>query len=236
MADAALPSEPTDNCSLHDPKVRSVLARLHHESRSLSEGLRLARQFSYYLLDKVIRRHISVQEEAARLKTSYISLSSKQGQFAYLVARSLCARRIVEFGTSFGISTIYLAAAIRDNGGGTVIGTEIEPTKVVAARANLEAAGLGEYAEIREGDARETLRSPGEPVDMVLLDGFKELYLPILKLLTAHLRPGAVVLGDNIFTFRVALAPYVAYVANPANGFSSVTLFLGDGTEYSVRL
>jgi len=166
----------------------------------------------------------------------YISLSAKQGKFAYLVARGLRARRIVEFGTSFGISTIYLAPALRDNGGGTVIGTEIEPTKVVSARANLEAAGLGEYAEIREGDARETLRNPGGPVDMVLLDGFKELYLPILELLTPCLRPGAVVLGDNIFTFRIALAPYVAYVTNPANGFSSVTLFLGDGTEYSVKL
>jgi len=95
---------------------------------------------------------------------------------------------------------------------------------------------LSEYVEIREGDARETLKNPGGPVDMVLLDGFKELYLPILKLLTPHLRPRAVVLGDNIFTFRIALAPYVAYVANPGNGFSSVTLFLGDGTEYSVKL
>ena len=223
-------------CSLDDPKVQGVLAYLHRESRSLSEGVRVAREFGYYFLDKVLRRHISVQEEAARLKNTYISLSAKQGKFAYLVARGLRARHIVEFGTSFGISTIYLAAALRDNGGGTVIGTEIEPTKIVAARANLAAAGLGEYAEIREGDARETLRNPGGPVDMVLLDGFKELYLPILKLLTPGLRPGAVVLGDNIFTFRIALAPYVAYVANPANGFSSVTLFLGDGTEYSVKL
>lgn len=223
-------------CSLRDPKVLSVLAHLHGESRSLAEGGRIAREFGNYFLDKVLRRNISVQEEAARLKTSYLALSAKQGKFAYLVARGLCARRIVEFGTSFGISTIYLAAALRDNGGGTVIGTEIEPTKGVAARANLEAAGLGEYAEVREGDARETLRNPGGRVDMVLLDGFKELYLPILKLLTPSLRPGAVVLGDNIFTFRIALAPYVAYVADPANGFASVTLFLGDGTEYSVKL
>src|SRR2546429_8590308 len=131
------------SCSLDDRKVQGVLAHLHRESRSLSEGVRVAREFGYYFLDKVLRRHISVQEEAARLKTTYISLSAKQGKFAYLVARGLRARRIVEFGTSFGISTIYLAAALRDNGGGTVIGTEIEPTKVVAARANLAAAGVG---------------------------------------------------------------------------------------------
>ena len=109
-------------CSLDDPKVQGVLAHLHRESRSLSEGVRVAREFGYYFLDKVLRRHISVQEEAARLKNTYISLSAKQGKFAYLVARGLRARRIVEFGTSFGISTIYLAAALRDNGGGTEIG------------------------------------------------------------------------------------------------------------------
>ena len=71
---------------------------------------------------------------------------------------------------------------------------------------------------------------------MVLLDGFKQLYLSILKMLTPGLRQGAVVLADNIFTFRWALAPYVAYVQDPSNGFLSVTLFLGDGMEYTVRL
>ena len=150
--------------------------------------------------------------------------------------RSLRANRIVEFGTSFGISTTYLAAALQDNGGGVVIGSELEPNKVATAQRNLEEAGLSKFVEIREGDAQKTLEDPGGVVDMVLLDGFKELYLPILKKLTPHLRQGAVVLGDNIFTFRRALAPYVSYVQNPKNGFFSVTLFLGDGTEYSVRL
>src|SRR5437867_12190204 len=144
-------------CSLDDPKVQGVLAHLHRQSGSLSVGDRVAREFGYYSLDKSLRRHISVQEKAARLKTTYITLSAKQGKFAYLVARGLRARRIVEFGTSFGISTIYLAAALRDNGGGTVIGTELEPTKVTAARGKLEAAGLSEYVEIREGDDGVTL-------------------------------------------------------------------------------
>jgi len=67
-------------------------------------------------------------------------------------------------------------------------------------------------------------------------DGAKDLYLPILQLLTPRLRRGSVVLADNIFLFRRALAPYVAHVCDPRNGFSSVTLFLGSGTEYSLRL
>ena len=221
-------------CSLADPRVRTVLDRLHAEAGRQTLGL--ARLLASFVLDKVLGRHASVAEEAARLKNLYVCLSAKQGAFAYQVARSARARRIVEFGTSFAVSTIYLAAAVRDAGGGLVIGSEIEPGKVSRARANVEEAGLSEYVEIREGDAQETLRDPGGPVDMVLLDGFKELYLPIIKLLTPHLHSGSAVLGDNIFTFRQALAPYVAHMHDPTNGFSSVTLFLGDGMEYSVRL
>ena len=222
------------SCSLNDPKVRQVLDRLHAAARH--QKLRLARMALSMGTDMVLGRKLSVAQEAERMKDLYIPLSAKQGTFAYLVARSLAARRIVEFGTSFGISTIYLAAAVRDNGGELVIGSEIEPHKIIKARAHIEEAGLSDYVEIREGDAQETLRDPGGTVDMALLDGWKDLYLPIIKMLTPHLRPGAVVLGDNIKTFRWALAPYVAYMRDTANGFHSVTLPLADGTEYSVRL
>jgi predicted O-methyltransferase YrrM len=125
---------------------------------------------------------------------------------------------------------------VRDNGGGTVIGSELEPNKVKTARRNLTEAGLESLVEIREGDARETLRDPGGSVDLVFLDGFKQLYLPVLQMLIPHLRSGSIVIADNIFTFRVALAPYVSFVQDPANGFLSMTLFLGDGTEHSLRL
>jgi predicted O-methyltransferase YrrM len=125
---------------------------------------------------------------------------------------------------------------VRDNGGGVVIGSEFEPGKIIQARAHIEEAGLSEFVEIREGDALETLADPGVSVDMVLLDGMKELYLPIAEMLTPHLRRGAVVLADNILSFRKALAPYCAHMREAANGFQSVTLYLGDGTEYSVRL
>lgn len=221
-------------CSIDDPRVRAVLDRLHAEARG--QTLALARLAVSLASDKVRGRELSVTEEVERLKHLYVPVSPKQGRLLYLVARSVHAQRIVEFGSSFGISTTYLAAAVRDNGGGIVIGSELEPGKVAAARRNLEEAGLSELVEIREGDARQTLQAPGGTVDMAFLDGFKELYLPVLKMLAPHLRQGAPVLADNIFTFRRALAPYVAYVQDPANGFLSVTLFLGDGTEYSVRL
>jgi predicted O-methyltransferase YrrM len=198
--------------------------------------LSLARLAPSFVAEMLARRQPSLSEEVSRLKGLYVPVSPKQGKFLYSVARSIRAKRIVEFGTSFGVSTIYLAAAVRDNGGGIVIGSEIEPNKIQAGRRNISEAALDEFVEIREGDAQQTLQDTGGSVDMVLLDGFKQMYLPMLQMLTPRLRSGAVVVADNIFTFRSALAPYVAYLRDPANGFLSMTLFLGDGTEYSLRL
>lgn len=170
------------------------------------------------------------------MKDAYIPVSAEQGRLLYLTARALDARTVVEYGTSFGISTIYLAAAVRDNGGGVVIGSEIEPGKHATALANLAEAGLAEFVDLRLGDAQETLQQTPEPIDLVLMDGWKDLYLPLMQLLAPRLRPRAVVLGDNIFTFRKALRPYVEYMQNPENGFASTTLHLADGFEYSVYL
>lgn len=235
MTEATREPEPgMRETSIHAPRVRAVLDRLHGEAgRQTGQLVGLGASMMW---DTLLGRRESVSREVERLRSLYVPVSRKQGQFLYLVARSLRATRIVEFGTSFGVSTTYLAAAVKDNGGGRVIGSELEPRKVATARRNLEEAGLSDLVEIREGDARETLREPGGTVDLLLLDGFKGLYLEVLEMLTPHLRRGAVVVADNIFTFRRALAPYVRYVQDPAKGFFSVTLLLGDGTEYSVRL
>jgi predicted O-methyltransferase YrrM len=219
---------------IDDPRVRGVLDRLYADQKKQVPAL--LRLSLVGVRDWLVGHQVSVEEEVDRIKSLYVSLSPKQGRLAYMIARSIGARSIVEFGTSFGISTIHLAAAVRDNGGGRVVGTEMVPAKLATARANLQAAGLDDMVEIRAGDARETLRDGPDAIDMVLLDGAKHLYLPILQLLTPRLRTGSVVLADNILMFRRALAPYVQHVQDARNGFSSVTLFLGSGTEYSVRL
>jgi predicted O-methyltransferase YrrM len=152
----------------------------------------------------------------------------------YLLARAVNARRIVEFGTSFGISTLYMAAALKDNGGGVVVGSEIDPSKHGRAEEHLREAGLEGFADIRLGDALQTLASVEASVDMVLLDGWKDSYLPVLKLLQPKLRPRAIVLADNIFRFKRALRPYVEYVQSGTNGFASATLDIADGFELSV--
>ena len=220
-------------CTLDEPAVRSVLDRLH-----AAAGRQTWQLIPFALgemIGTLLGRTVEAAEVSARAKDLYLPLGRKQGQFAYTLARSARARRIVEFGTSFGVSTVYLAAAVRDAGGGIVIGSELEPSKVTAARANLAEAGLSELVDIRQGDARQTLCDAGGPVDMVLLDGWKELYLPVLQLLAPQLRPGGLVLADNLFTFWNALAPFRAWVRDQANGFRSLALAIGDGMECSVR-
>ena len=115
-----------------------------------------------------------------------------------MLARGSRARTIIEFGTSFGISTPYFAAALRDNGGGRLITTEFKPSKVARARANLAEGDLIDIVEIREGDALDTLRHDlPDTVDPLLLDGAKALYSGILDLVESRLRPGAFVVADN---------------------------------------
>jgi predicted O-methyltransferase YrrM len=218
--------------SLDDPKVKSVIDRLH-DAASGDVFRMLGRAPTY--IRSVLGRNIDPAEMSRRFKDVYIPLSRPQGKLFYLVARSLDAKRIVEFGTSFGISTLYAAAAARDNGMGRVIGSELEPNKRAKALEHLEEAGLAACAEVRLGDALKTLRDVPPPVDLVLLDGWKDLYLPMLELLAPKLRPGAVVLADNVRTFKRSLAPYLDYVQSGRNGFQSVTLPFPSGFEYSVR-
>ncbi len=213
------------------PEVRAVLERLHADARR--DLWRFATKAPAMAARLLRGRGIETREDTGFLRDVYIAVSPAQGRLLHLVGRTLGARRVVEFGTSFGISTIYLAAAVRDVDGGVVIGTEIEPEKHRTAVANLAEAGLRDVADVRLGDAMETLRDVPAPVDLVLLDGAKDLYLPILHLLEPKLRPGAVVFADNIKLFRRTLAPYVEYVQSGRNGFVSATLPLGTGFEYS---
>jgi predicted O-methyltransferase YrrM len=221
--------------AIGDPKITAVLQRLH--GAAAGQKLAIVRQLAPVFARGFFKRErVTWGELSRRARDLYLPLSPEQGVFCYLMARAIGARRIVEFGTSFGISTIYFAAAVRDNGGGTVIGTELVPEKCAQARQNLADAGLAEFAEIREGDALVTLKDVAGPIDMALLDGWKDGYMPIIRMIGPLVRPGGVVIGDNIFTFKRDLRPYVEHMQDPANGFRSSTLHLGDGTEFSVKL
>ena len=213
--------------SLDDPKVQAVLAREHE----------LAKGDTARLADR------RAQIDAAKADGSftydlypndvYLSIEPVMGEFLNLSAKTIDAKTIVEFGSSFGISTIYLAAAAKDLGG-RVISSELEESKAEKARANLEEAELSEYAEIRVGDAMETLKDINGPVDMLFLDGWKDLYVPVAKMMEPKLRPGSLILADNIRTFPDELNSYLEYVSRPDGPYASVTLPFESGLGYSL--
>ena len=219
------------NLPFRDPRVETLLNRLHAEAAA--DKWKIARRMPLLALAAARKRLYHRDFEYKFFHDLYIPVSREQGAMLYLMARAIHARRIVEFGSSFGISTIYLAAAARDNGG-EVIGSELEPSKHGQATDNLAEAGLSSYAKILPGDARQTFQSIEPPVDLVLLDGWKAMYLPILEVLKPKLRSGAVVLADNIFTFKRVLQPFVDYMQSGDSGFASTTLRISDGFEFSV--
>ncbi|MGY4817245.1 O-methyltransferase [Pseudomonas chlororaphis subsp. piscium] len=166
-----------------------------------------------------------------RLKDLWLPVSRETGGLLYMLARSTRARHIVEFGTSFGISTLHLAAAIRDNGGGRLIGSEFEASKVQRAYQHLLEGGLADLVEIREGDALKTLAVDlPESIDLLLLDGAKALYANILALVESRLRPGALIVADN----TDYCPDYLARVRSPGSGYLSVPF--SDDVELSMRL
>jgi predicted O-methyltransferase YrrM len=163
------------------------------------------------------------------------SIVPDQGDLIYLLCRGMRATRVVDFATSIGMSAIYFAAAMRDNGGGTVIGSELVPEKVATARRNLADAGLADYADIREGDARQMLRDLGGPVDFALIDGWPNgedpsLAREVVEILAPQIRTGGYVVNDN------AELDFLQFMRDPANGFISVSLPLKGSTELCVKV
>jgi predicted O-methyltransferase YrrM len=180
---------------------------------------------------RMLRSKTDYGELYGRMKNLPLAVSRETGVLLYMLARSSGARTIVEFGTSFGISTLHLAAALRDNGGGRLITSEFEPSKATRARDNLKAGGVIDLVEIREGDALKTLSvNLPETIDLVLLDGAKSLYPEILGLLESHLKPGALIVADN-----ADMSPdYLNRVRSPASGYMSVPF--AEDVELSMRI
>jgi predicted O-methyltransferase YrrM len=210
--------EPTG--PLHDQRVNAVIARLQAAPFRPPAGDR--------------RGHGDNARDPHAYAEYGFSIDTKQGDLIYLLCRAQRATRVAEFATSVGMSTLYFAAAIRDNGGGIVIGSELVPQKVATARRNLADAGLAGFADIRAGDARQTLRDLGGPVDFVLIDGWPggkgpSLALQVMEIVAPQIRAGGLVMNDN------GEEDYLAYVRDPANGFRSMSLPLKGGTELSVK-
>lgn len=220
------------NTSLAITSLAPLLDRLFDQD----EAARGATRAAFADVTDADRAHMMRSKTAyrdlyGRLKDVPLAVSRETGALLYMLARSARAKAIVEFGTSFGISTLHLAAALRDNGGGRLITSEFEPSKAIRARENLSAGGLIDLVEIREGDALKTLRTDlPDTIDLVLLDGAKALYPDILDLVESRLRPGAIIVADNADDSP----DYLARVRRLGSGYMS-TPFAED-VELSVRI
>jgi predicted O-methyltransferase YrrM len=181
------------------------------------------------------------------LRDKLIALERPKAEFCYQVCRALRARRVVEAGTSLGVSTLFLAAAVRDNlregadtkpegdGRPLVIGTEYEPQKASIARSHFVEAGLSDLVDLREGDLRDTLVDVRGPIDFMLIDIWTPMARPALALIAPHLRDGGVVVCDNTAQFREAYDEYFQFVHDPRNMLKTITLPFEGGLEFTVR-
>ena len=210
--------------TLQDPKVATVLDRMYAESSNQMSQLRERRgQFD---------RPMTTQERAEAMSEFYIPVTPEAGRLLYSLVRSTRPATVVEFGMSFGISAIHLASAVRDNGTGRVVTTELSTSKIAAAKKTFADTGLDDVITILEGDALTTLDSLDGPADFVLLDGWKDLYLPVLELLEPRLHAGVLIVADN--TSAQDTAPYLDRVRNPGNGYVSFNFQVRDSDSMEV--
>ena len=221
---------------LNDPKLESLLNRLHAQSDTQVEEIdnyfTQRRRVGKLDLEKPYDNELHLF-----LSDKMVALDRDKGEFCYQICRSIGARRIIEAGTSFGVSTMYLAAAVRDNQfkKGVVIGTEHEPTKVKVALQNFEEAGLSEFIDLREGDLRETLKKVGGSVDFMLVDIWN-VALPALELVSSNLRPGAIVICDNTTVSAESYRGYFKFINDPKNQFRTMTIPFRGGLELTIRV
>lgn len=219
-------------CTLSTPKVQAVLERLYGHAKAVDQGaLAVANPIT-----EAIDTDDKFRVRSELLKEAYLPVPREVGRLLYMLARTYPCQTIVEFGTSLAISAIHLASAVRDNGGGKVVTTELNAEKARHAAENLREAGLLDLVEIRVGDARETLRALDGGVDFGFIDGWKELYLPVLKVIEPRLRAGALVVADNLNLAGSILKDYVDYTGLERNGYLSVQLPIGDRLSVALRL
>jgi predicted O-methyltransferase YrrM len=213
--------------TLQEPRVATVLDTMYTESKAQMSRLRER--------GSDFNRPMTTAERTEAMSEFYIPVTPEAGRLLYSLVRATRPATVVEFGMSFGISAIHLAAAVRDNGSGRVVTTELSETKIAAAKQTFAETGLDDVITILEGDALTTLEGQEGPVEFVLLDGWKDLYLPVIKLLEPRLSTAALVIADN--ASAADMKPYLDYVRDPDNGYTSFNFLVreSDSMEISCR-
>jgi predicted O-methyltransferase YrrM len=217
--------------TLDSPSVAVVLDRIHAATAAEDEQARRRVQAR----EAKLGRRLAQAKRYELYGEAPLAIKREVGGLIYLLALGTPGRRVVEFGASHGASTVYLAAALKDSGGGALITTERHPGKAETLTRNLTEAGLKDLVEVRGGDALQMLGKLAEPVDLLFLDGSNDLYLQVLKLVEPYLRRNALVVAD-LSADDPDLLPYLDYVRNADNGYVSVEVPLAAGVELSGRI
>jgi predicted O-methyltransferase YrrM len=213
---------------LDEPQVAEVLSGLHSRADANDEEV-----LPRVLAAAAERGAQSDEQMSDLLVDAYIPISPVVGRLLHVFALTRRPGRIVEFGASHGLSTIYLAAAL-STGDPQVITTEAEPTKIAAALENFSAAGVADRIDLRAGDAFETLGEFDEPISLLFLDGWKGLYLPLLRHLEDRLVNGAIVIADDTALLPELCADFLDYIRSNTSSYVSSSLPVDDGLEVSV--
>ncbi|MFK8005803.1 MAG: O-methyltransferase [Saprospiraceae bacterium] len=198
-----------------DSTVQSVISLLFKDAKF--DGLRAAKGMA-----KMIFRPLQPKD----MENVYLPVSQEQGEFFYKTIVNNQFQSIVEFGTSFGISTLFLAAAAKETGG-KVITTELLSSKAKTAKNNFEKADLENFIELREGDAMKTLANFNQPIDFLMLDGWKNLYLPLFKQLEPFFHKKTIIYADNVD--MADSQPLLDYVYANSNIYKSRRVHQGKG-------
>jgi predicted O-methyltransferase YrrM len=201
-----------------DPAVQAVLE--DYEARAQRE--------------EQIWSTLSPEEFGRRRDEMLLPVGRAAGTLMNLLIKASAARRILEVGSSYGYSTTWLAEAARAVDG-KVISLELKAAKTEHARAQLARAGLAGHVEFRIGDALASLAQLPGPFDFVLVDLWKDLYVPVFERLYSKLAQGAIIIADNMLQPESARAHARAYRerVRAAPDMSSVLLEVGNGLEVS---
>lgn len=224
----------------------ALLSRLHEESDAESIAQARAQfhgsdeQFNALLTQyrdlPPERRGALLQQYGIAIQDPSLSLaiSREMGVFLFQQVLACGATRILELGSSNGVSTLYLAEALRLQGrGGRVVATELEPDKCTMLRRNVDSVGLSSYVDLYPGDVFETVKQLQGPFDLVFIDIWASGYLELFRAIEPLLRSGSVILADNMFTAAVEVQPFKDYLDGHPS-LVNFTLPFESGVEYVV--
>lgn len=166
-------------------QIQNTLSHLFNDAKN-----------DHFKMMKSVTKRIFRPLQPKDFKDVYLSISKEQGEDLIQLIKQNNIKNVVEFGTSFGISTLYLAQGVLETGG-HVITTELVEEKAVKAIENFKTAGINDLINVKVGNALDTLQNHSEPIDLLLLDGWKDLYLPLFEMLESNFHSDTFIYVDN---------------------------------------